>query len=322
MKRNEKRLRGFTLIELLVVIAIIAVLVALLLPAVQQAREAARRSQCKNNMKQLGIAFHDYHGTHGCWPLSSCPPWDRVANWRAHVLPFIDQQTLYEKLNFNGPSFAGNQGVGVSVNVDALSNYIIAGYVCPSSTLDPCADLTNNSRRIQTPMYVGIAGATPDVSGATVGSNSNYGGFYANNGPLPHNEIKRERDITDGTTNTIIIAEQSGKIGTQDIRSGYYGGYTGTTFGGAISASNPNGADSWSSGLTTVQYAINSPTTAGGSDRSWDANTVINSFHVGGVHVLLSDGGVKFMSDNTDFGTIRNMCSRNDGVPLSSGGLE
>lgn len=323
MKRSQKRLRGFTLIELLVVIAIIAVLVALLLPAVQQAREAARRSQCKNNLKQLGIAFHDYHGTHGCWPIGSQGPfWNTVPNWRAHILPFIDQQALFEQLNFNGPSWAGNLGVGVSVNVDALAGYKIQGYICPSSVLDPCANLINNGRLIQTPMYVGIAGSFPDPAGGTVGSNSNYGGFYANNGPLPHNETKRERDITDGTTNTIILAEQSGRIGTSDLRAGYYGGYTGTTFGGPISGSNPNGADSWSSGLTTVRYAINSQTTAGGSDNPWDANTVINSFHTGGIHVLLSDGAVKFMSDNTDFPTVLNMCSRSDGVPLAGGGLE
>ncbi len=313
----KRRVRGFTLIELLVVIAIIAVLVALLLPAVQQAREAARRSQCKNNLKQLGLAVHDYHGTHSTWPMGSFAPWNTTPNWRAHILPFIDQGPLYDTLNFNGVSWAGNLAAGASVNVDKLAGLIIPVYVCPSSPLDPVADLTNNSRKIQTPMYVGIAGATPDPSAAVVGSNSNYGGFYANNGVLIHNQITRERDITDGTSNTIIIAEQSGKIGTNDIRSGYYGGYTGTTFGGAVSAANPNGADSWSSGVTTVRYAINSPTTAGGSDNPWDANTVINSYHTGGIHILLSDGSARFLSEQTNFTTVLQLCSRNDAVPLN-----
>lgn len=316
MRKVSGKLRGFTLIELLVVIAIIAVLVALLLPAVQQAREAARRSQCRNNLKQLGIALHDYHSTYGTWPIGSSAPWNTLPNWRARNLPLIDQQALYEKLNFDGMSWAGNV---VNANTTALSNYKISNYICPSSALDPCANLVNNGQLIQTPMYVAIAGANPDVSGSVVGSPSNYGGFYANNGMFPHNQITRERDVTDGTSNTMAIAEQSGKVGTTDMRSGYYGGYTGTTFGGAVSASNPNNADSWSCGVTTIQYAINAPSMAGGSDNPWDANTVINSFHVGGVHILMGDGAVKFISENMDFATVRNVAARNDGVPIGNG---
>ena len=310
--RREKR-RAFTLIELLVVIAIIAILIALLLPAVQQAREAARRTQCKNNMKQIGLALHNYESTSTCFPLGSSAPWNMVPNWRLQIFPYLEQANLYSKMDY-GQSFAGN--ITTSVNTIALQNNRIAAYICPSSTLDPNANLINNSMAIQTPMYVGIAGATPDIAGRTVGSASNYGGFYANNGMLLHSQQTRMRDAVDGTSNVMIVAEQSGRVGTTDMRSGYYGGYTGTTLGTPVSGTYPNGADSWSCGLTTVQYRINSPTMAAGSDNPWDANTVINSFHVGGIHGLLGDGSVRFISDNVDMGILRNLCSREDGVPL------
>ena len=319
--RREKR-RAFTLIELLVVIAIIAILIALLLPAVQQAREAARRTQCKNNMKQIGLALHNYESTSTCFPIGSDAPWDRIPNWRLHIFPFLEQANLYARMDFN-LSFSGNVS---NANTTALSNNKIASYICPSSPLDPNADSSvgttyNNNLRTQIPMYVGISGATPDIAGRTVGSASNYGGFYTNNGMLLHNQITRIRDAVDGTSNVMMVAEQSGRVGTRDMRSGYYGGYTGaTSFGltppAPVSATNPAGRDSWSTGLTSVQYRINSPTMAAGSDNPWDANTVINSFHVGGIHGLLGDGSVRFISDNVDMGILRNLCSREDGVPL------
>ena len=304
---------AFTLIELLVVIAIIAVLIALLLPAVQQAREAARRTQCKNNMKQIGLALHNYEGTYTCWPIGSYGPFNYVPNWRLHLFPYIDQAPLYNALNFNSVSFAGNQN---TTNTQILSKKVIPGYVCPSSPLDPCANLLNDADNIQTPMYIGISGAYPDPAGRVVGSPSNYGGFYTNNGMLLHNQLTRMRDATDGSSNIMMVAEQSGRIGTQDIRSGYYGGYCGTTFSVPVTASYPNNQDSWSVGLTGVQYRINSPTTAGGSDNPWDANTVINSFHTGGIHGLLADGSVRFISDNVDFTTLTKLCSRDDNLPI------
>ena len=225
----------------------------------------------------------------------------------------MEQGSLYSQLDFT-QSFAGNV---TTTNTTLLGKRVLAAYVCPSSSLDPCANLTNDPDNIQTPMYVGVSGAYPDPAGRAAGSSSNYGGFYTNNGMLLHNQLTRIRDAVDGTSNILMVAEQSGRIGTQDIRSGYYGGYTGTTFAGAVTASNPNGADSWSVGLTGLQYRINSPTTAGGSDNPWDANTVINSFHTGGVHGLLADGSVRLISDNTDFNTLLRLCSRDDGVPMS-----
>jgi len=133
--RREKR-RAFTLIELLVVIAIIAILIALLLPAVQQAREAARRTQCKNNMKQIGLALHNYESTSTCFPLGSNASWDRIPNWRLQIFPYLEQANLYSRMDFN-LSFSG---LVTNANTTALSNNKIATYICPSSPLDPNAD--------------------------------------------------------------------------------------------------------------------------------------------------------------------------------------
>jgi len=137
---------GFTLIELLVVIAIIAVLIALLLPAVQQAREAARRTQCKNNMKQIGLSLHNYESTSNCWPIGSFFPFATVPNWRLQIFPYFDQAALYNQLDFT-QSFAGNAS---TTNTNILAKRVLATYVCPSSPLDPCPNLGNDADAIQT----------------------------------------------------------------------------------------------------------------------------------------------------------------------------
>ena len=147
-KKSGKRAiswSGFTLIELLVVIAIIAILIALLLPAVQQAREAARRTQCKNNLKQLGIALHNYHDTHSCLPPLKtwangidCPGgtgWDNTGgfSWRVMILPFVEQSTMYNQIDFSrvhsNPACTGSQAVWANI-----SNKPIAGYLCPTDS--------------------------------------------------------------------------------------------------------------------------------------------------------------------------------------------
>lgn len=315
------RRRAFTLIELLVVIAIIAVLIALLLPAVQQAREAARRSQCKNNLKQLGLALFNYEESMRCFPLGSYQPFFKVPNWRGQILPYLDQAPVYNKFDFVNGSFSGN---GLTSTNTVLANLSMPVYVCPSSSLNPTvSDGTatyNNSQRTLMHMYVGISGSYPDPAGRTVGSTSNYGGYYTNNGSLLHHQITRQRDLTDGGSNVFLLGEQSGRVGLIDLRSAYYGGWTGSKFdvdGSTdtipVSGSYPAGRDSWGTGLTSIQYAINSKTTAGGSDNTWDPNTILNSFHVGGIHVLMGDGAVRFISNSTDFLTVRKLAARDDG---------
>jgi len=227
--------RGFTLIELLVVIAIIAILIALLLPAVQQAREAARRSTCKNNMKQIGLALNNYHDTHSVFPPGGL---NKKGNWRVYILPFIDQAVAYEKIDFSGTNatsdFRGR--AGATSNVGLFENLLVPIFRCPSSThgmaTNGSAGVTNdNPHQYMRMDYVGISGATfgiADSSGlAACGhSHPNYGSppIVCENGMLVMNRSFRFRDVTDGSSNTIIVAEQSGLVNLGDARANYQGG--------------------------------------------------------------------------------------------------
>lgn len=300
--------RGFTLIELLVVIAIIAILIALLLPAVQQAREAARRSTCKNNMKQIGLALHNYHDNFNKFPIGSLGTGFRT-NWRGQLLPYLDQAAIY---NLADPFQPGTGGY------TAMRGLLVPVYKCPSSPLDPFAlnptgQTNNNTSNLMLIDYVGVMGAYPDPANrdakCTVAGAANYG-EYCNNGILSYNESFSMRDITDGSSNTVIVAEQSGIVGTRDIRSNYYGGWSGNNITGNATTMT---AGDWGSGTTTVRYKINSDSASSGAQYTYGANTIINSYHVGGVHCLLADGSVRFVSENIDFPLFQNVCVRDDG---------
>lgn len=327
--------RGFTLIELLVVIAIIAVLIALLLPAVQQAREAARRTSCKNNLKQLGLALHNYHDTFRVFPMGTRAPIS-APNWRISILPYIDQAPLFNNLDISSQATvggfssrredSGSYGYGTGRNA-VLAGLVIPGMNCPSNSSSTNASgqtpTYNNAERGQTHDYVGIAGATTDpaLGDATtplwVSSNcsavTGYGGIICENGMLYPNFSKQMRDVTDGTTNTIIVGEQSGLVGTQDIRANYHGGWAGFTAAGRPSQMT---GSPWGSGVTTIRYPINYKTAAVGCNSTYDLNTTLSSFHVGGTHGLLCDGSVRFLSENMDRMTLLRLGSRNDGEVL------
>ncbi len=206
---ERKRRRGFTLIELLVVIAIIAILIALLLPAVQQAREAARRSTCKNNLKQMGLALHNYHETNKMFPIGHLyrGNFDNITNnafggsgfaWSYSILPFIDQGPLYEQ-------FIPERSIGTAPNI-TLAQTFIPIFSCPSDDKP-----TNRDRRAiaqaATTSYKGAGGSYDQFQGGIPGANANKlrhnGVFDRDNRGEPTDEA----DIKDGTTNTFMVAE-------------------------------------------------------------------------------------------------------------------
>ena len=318
---SHKR-KGFTLIELLVVIAIIAILIALLLPAVQQAREAARRTECKNNLKQIGLAFHNYHDVHltfcqGSYGMTG-GVWMRGdgTNWRTMILPYLEQTALYDKLDFNnGSSFAGNSYAGN----DVLKGYSVKGYLCPSSTLEVFDNTHSwsNSQRGMCMQYVGLQGAAPPVPGPNMGYKDCGHGWSCNNGMLPVNEQVKIGGCQDGTAHTIMVAEQSAKNGNRNNTANYYGGWHGARHPRPIN--DPAGCgDLWSAGTTCVRFPPNTEINqVGATDTQWRNNTVINSEHTGGVQVLMVDGSAHFVSENMDFMTLKRLCIRYDGDPVS-----
>lgn len=314
------RRRGFTLIELLVVIAIIAVLIALLLPAVQQAREAARRSQCKNNLKQIGLALHNYHDVFNQFPSAqgNTGPNSGGGEMWGHsqwvsLLPYADQAPMYNQWNFsaNDEGWTGNRPIYTGKRIPWL--------FCPSS---PLGD-GGNGTVAPAAQYFGIAGASPRApftDTAEFFDQSANWGHCSNRGMLVNRFGKKIRDCTDGTSNTMIEAEISNYIfdavgNRGDRRPGRNWGWTmgGLTYW-----------DGWAPHVSnvTIRYAPNSKV-LGQNGLVWPAwddasgsNTPLSSAHVGGAHVLLTDGAVRFVSENLDMSTLTLLAVRDDGKVL------
>ena len=329
MQKIELRSRrpGFTLIELLVVIAIIAILIALLLPAVQQAREAARRSQCKNNLKQMGLGLHNYHETFNGFPLGTngTQTAGGYGNsfWVA-LLPNLDQAALFKKWDMVG----GNTGaVSGNVNNGALANGVVLPAMnCPSSSLPQLTGaLVNAPQGVMKPTYVGVAGAVGTFGAFTegriyVGTNGTFsrGGFFIDAG------FVRIRDLTDGTSNVVAIGEQSDFLfdttggGNQptDVRST---GDSGWPMGNNSPLFAFNAGDKQYN-LTSVNFGINQKKFVGfagaGTQINLGANIPVQSVHTGGTHVLMGDGTVRFLNQTLAIATWKMLATRDDRQPL------
>jgi len=327
---------GFTLIELLVVIAIIAVLIALLLPAVQQAREAARRSQCKNNLKQLGLALHNYHDIYNKLPLgtASGPGVEHrygTGNWKFRILPQLDQTAM-----FNTPMLSTWRSSTLGSKLPTpWEAFRVPGYHCPSSaskgtvTSTQCAGGdASNCYESESQDYVGISGAHPDPIGRTDASvrnqPSNYTsyGYVYRTGLLVGAESFNFRDCTDGTSNTIVVGEQTGLVRPvaantlvkSDVMSGWSGGHYMNRSVISLNASPQQ--DQIRTGITIISGSPNPPTPPAYGAANSRNHVPLSSYHTGGVHVLLTDGAVKFLSDNTNELLCRRLAVKDDGDVL------
>jgi prepilin-type N-terminal cleavage/methylation domain-containing protein/prepilin-type processing-associated H-X9-DG protein len=320
---------GFTLIELLVVIAIIAILIALLLPAVQQAREAARRTQCRNHMKQLGLALHNYHDNHNKLPLGSAPGPGvsgtyGTGNWRYRILPMLDQVAMY-----NVPLHRSWRGTETGTKVvTPWTDFIVPGYHCPSNpgkrtvTSSQCA--SDGCYESESHDYVGISGGHPDPAGralsASIGfANTTYGPLYRT-GLLVGGEAFHFRDCTDGTSNTMLVAEQTGRdrpsnsLVKSEYMSGWCGGHANIYSVGALYTVGETFPIRV--GIVSVASSPNPPAAPLYGTVSYSSLIPLSSYHDGGVHVLLADGSVRFLSNSADGLVCRQVAVKDDGMAL------
>ncbi|NOX55801.1 MAG: DUF1559 domain-containing protein [Planctomycetes bacterium] len=342
---GPRRVRGFTLIELLVVIAIIAILIALLLPAVQQAREAARRTQCRNNLKQIGIAMHNYHDTYGMFAkptilgltVGSGLDIRSSTTWELSLLPYLDQAPLYERYDFN-------QGAYDAVNAPVIVQ-VISGFLCPSTAgTDPLVQYdipagtqiepsfpglarnwTFRGGRCDYEAMQGVRGDLASIAYAQLGMNvggSRHG--YATwdirflDAP-PYSDggtAGRVRDITDGTSNTVMVVELAGRnklwrVGRPDstqpdaqIQEWVSGG----GWADPINEMWVNGRlYDGTSGPDGGPCAINCSNERG---AGW------YSFHPGGAFSLMCDGSVRFMNQSLSQAVIAALITAAKGEPL------
>jgi len=278
--------QGFTLIELLVVIAIIAVLVSLLLPAVQQAREASRRSQCRNNLKQIGLAFQNYHDGYQTFPNYDAGGSISRASAFTAVLPYLDLASAYDLYDFS----LGNSD---PANLQVVSQRVSA-FLCPTATFQrpvPISGCDANDR----------APGTYAVSSGTLSPYGSYASGDPNNGAIVNSGsgITRMRDITDGTTNTLMVGESAWNFADYMFTSG------------PCLGQQRWGFSYWSSPYPlstafTTQPPFNPQEMGGDSSRLYR----FRSEHPGQVNFLLCDGSVKFVNENIDQGVLDALATR------------
>jgi len=302
--------RGFTLIELLVVIAIIAILIALLLPAVQQAREAARRTQCRNHLKQLGLALHNYHDTHTVLPYGHCIEAQRRRRdcWFQRILPYVDQANLYNAYEAADVDY-------VFYNPASIQGVIVPMFMCPSDPNSPGFGANGTIIGFQG-NYVVCAGTgnnptatPPDRNIANVTNPNGLFGFYTRNGL---------KSATDGTSNTLMASEsiiRTNGVAAWGEAGGYWGGGPHGSFGFST-FEPPNTTVADRAYTCKVSAYPNAPCESGNTLGLAGRWNFARSYHEGGVHVVMADGSARFVGENIDRITWQRLGTKADGQVL------
>jgi prepilin-type processing-associated H-X9-DG protein len=301
---------------LLVVIAIIGILIALLLPAVQSAREAARRTQCNNNLKQIGLALHGYHDAYKLLPAGSYN--NNQLSWHVYVLPYLERGALFEQFNLGAGAYTTSPG-----KLDLAANRIDA-YLCPSSPVQKMevtpphniftAELFNGAP-VYTTHYYGVMGpkGINTANGQTyrhvnTGAHGGFAeqGMFYNVVNQTEIEVKKNsrgfHQVLDGTSNTLMVGEIS-----------WWNSITGTRYRAWIRGRNSDGMG----GCRNINNSINTPSIAQYNDVAF------GSMHPGGANFCYCDGAVKFISQNVSLSVYKSTASRDGGesaVVNSTGG--
>jgi prepilin-type N-terminal cleavage/methylation domain-containing protein len=310
VNKSVKSRAGFTLIELLVVIAIIAILVSLLLPAVQQAREAARRTECKNHMRQLGLALHMFHDTYRVFPASGWTtagpgnPDGKFVGWRPLTLPYIEQANMHKLYDFKVNWWEGTN--------TTLAGVTVPVYLCPSApTRDGVTSAVAKSLRPAMTFPVPLAGVDYEAIMGVQPSSIDPVKYNADNrfSVMHRNSRINFRDITDGSTNTIMVSECAGRPKVYQ---------NGKAIPGASNDQGITWADSegpFSFDGANADASLEGCLPANGCSYPMNKrnNNEPYSFHSGGGNFLFAAGQVQFLSENIDFMTFAALCTRGAG---------
>ncbi|SFH67900.1 DUF1559 domain-containing protein [Planctomicrobium piriforme] len=312
--KSADRKSGFTLIELLVVIAIIAILIALLLPAVQQAREAARRSQCKNNLKQIGLAFHNYHDTFGVFhpggpngtaSNTATNLQRKMTSWCTALLPYVDQAPIYNKYDSTKWFF---ETPNTDVTVTQLPVFL-----CPSN---PESDLKRTysgadyGRTDYSGLYHAALGndAFPSKSSGVNPNGIMQGAIFPNPGNFdPVTKRMSMRDVTDGLSNTMIIGE------APNSQNGLWAGHKNFF----TQMANINGRYTPAGQTPFTACDIFVPYTPAVGTLGCNYGQSLHSLHVGGAQICMGDGSVRFVGASLDFNVIKALVTFNGGETVS-----